>query len=453
MSSSDPTSAVPSTNARLERLFRTIKTARLQPPVPVPFSSIRGPLQTSSFLVDSADDNLHFSSLTNIRSANNSDTQDDFPIVVNSAVILGVHRLLLARKQRRSSLLVHVLCSCGTCVTNEDVNKHYSLVVLAAQMTSTGTVPKAFLQYVQSRENEVQASEREKSQRVNGGIGTELRGAGSAICCAAMKSTKTGTIVSNAVVSPTVSANRLGIDHHQQVTSMAGVAYRNRHGTDPNTRKGNYHTVRFSCPVVTSSQEHVQSQNGPVEGHEPSVVANATGSPDLKFDPDSKMSDRPGLHLSPDLEIDTAVGDPVGGQGGAGLRPRRIVDMDSDDLSWIETTEDVHRRPDRVSDSPTGTFASTIPSSETSTRTARNPNSIWEGLSQAYRKRQKHRQNNQIFAQEQQQQEQDNRDRQGDDPQSQKRWRTFSVCLGRRLRRASAWVPSIFRRKGESSCN
>lgn len=124
----------------------------------------------SSFLVDSVNEN-------------DGSPGDDAPLVVHNYVIHGMSRLLLARREKQSRLKVHRVCTCGanlrTCLTREDVRAHYTLLVLAAQITSNATVPRSFLAYAQARVNETAAMEKDGSKEGASGGGGKVMMIGS----------------------------------------------------------------------------------------------------------------------------------------------------------------------------------------------------------------------------------------------------------------------------------
>lgn len=128
--------ATQKTKHSLNRFLQVMRDARHYGPARVDDSLLRGPPKLSSHLVDSYDD----------RSATNIE-EDDTSIIMFDEIIHGVKGLLLARR-RKKALLVYRLCMCGVCVTDDDLKYHYSLLVFAAQMTSSERMPRDFLEYV-----------------------------------------------------------------------------------------------------------------------------------------------------------------------------------------------------------------------------------------------------------------------------------------------------------------
>lgn len=453
---STSTAPVPTTNDRLTRLLCVVKRARLQRPVLVPLSTLHGPPQTSSFLVDCVKDDIQFSTTTTITSSNttatNVYTSVDFPIVINNCVVHGVHRLLLARNQRRSALLVNVLCDCGSCVTTDDMTKHYSLVVLASHMTSNATVPMGFVRYVEAREREVQVNERAKVQRFISELESEERDDIYTRSSGILTGKKTGSNFPNAVGSTAFNMNRLGHHHRQEVgpSSADGNTIGRDYTLQMELRKRKHQKVRFSCTDVETSHTNDQSHPGVIEVGQTGRTANAADQRDLNLDTQLDTNTSLGQEFYPDADLDENRGNNAKSHRGVAMRRRRIIDMDGDDLIWFETKDSVNRRPDRVSTTSRDITDSSTPSTAGSTETTPRSNTILSGLRKAYRNRPKLRHKYSMSVHQQQhvwQQpdtEADERHTHHHHPQN--RWRRGAVRVGRCLRHASEWVSSSWRR-------
>lgn len=298
----------------------------------------------------------------------NFDSQDDHPIVINDSVIHGVQCLILARNQRRSAIFVHVLCGCGRCVTTEDITSHYSLIFLAAQMPSNATVPKDLVRYMHAREKEAQVNEWANAQRVH----TERRigelNDNSAACIATVNNMTTRTKFTNVVGSSGVDRNGL----------------RNR-------------TVRFFSADVTSWHGDDQSQVGVIEVRGGSGTGNVAGQCILNFDFNLERNVSMGIAPRPDVDLDANDDISFSGHLGAGMSRSDIIDMDSDDLSWIETTDAVRRRHDRVHTSSINAVALSIPSSSASDGSTYSKKTLCGRLRQSQHNRQKHQGNNRLW--------------------------------------------------------
>lgn len=70
--------------------------------------------------------------------------EDETPIVIIDEIIHGVKGLLHAHRRMKTLLLVYRLCSCGMCMTYDDLKYHYSLLAFAAHMTLSKRMSKYF---------------------------------------------------------------------------------------------------------------------------------------------------------------------------------------------------------------------------------------------------------------------------------------------------------------------
>lgn len=134
------------TKPRLNRFLEVVGNARHRGPVRADVSMLRGPPTVSTHLVHSYGD----------PSGLNME-EDNTPVVFVDKVIHGVKGLLAARRRKRKFVLVYRLCSCGVCVTYNDIKYHCSLLVLASLMTLSERMPRDFMEYVKSREMETMA--------------------------------------------------------------------------------------------------------------------------------------------------------------------------------------------------------------------------------------------------------------------------------------------------------
>lgn len=126
-----PRPKVESALSKLKRLLHIIRDARSLSPKPVPVHLVKGPLTSSTHLVDSVNEN--------------DGTPGDDPILITSSsltLIHGMSKLLLSRRTHRKQIDAHFVCN--DCVGLSDFG---SLLILAAQMQSNASVPYSFLKY------------------------------------------------------------------------------------------------------------------------------------------------------------------------------------------------------------------------------------------------------------------------------------------------------------------
>lgn len=156
--------AAQKTKHRLSRFLSVVRDAQERGPMRAQTSLLQGPTMVCSHLVHTCQ---------GPDEDEGEGEGDDTPIVMFDRVLHGVKHLIRARESKVQSLSVYRLCVCGLCVTENDLKDHYSLLVLAAQMTLNERVPKIFFDYVKEREKEAFRRMQHGEQGEKGGHGKE----------------------------------------------------------------------------------------------------------------------------------------------------------------------------------------------------------------------------------------------------------------------------------------
>lgn len=130
---------------RLNRFLSVMKDARERGPRHAQTALLQGPAMVSSHLVHTCKGPDEDQGET-----------DATPVVMFNRLLQGVKYLIRDREDNVLRWLsLYQLCACGVCVTENDLKLHYSILLLAAQMTLSEPVPNIFFVYVKERERDV----------------------------------------------------------------------------------------------------------------------------------------------------------------------------------------------------------------------------------------------------------------------------------------------------------